>query len=195
MVDSIQNYEESSSVPYRLDLKKMIDYVNNFTDVKNLLLVEIGTREGGSAFHFSKYFKHVISVDPYFEGIDASLNIAEKEFLRNLEKFNNISKIRMKSDEAVNLFKDESIDILYIDGDHAEDIVTNDIKLWLPKIKENGFISGHDYYNLEGLTEEQIEPYPWYNKNVFYAVNGCLGIPEFHDGYANWLFQKKNIKK
>lgn len=42
-------------------------------------------------------------------------------------------------------YKNESIDFVFIDGDHSYEGVKKDIELWLPKIKKTGFISGHDY--------------------------------------------------
>ena len=178
-------YEISNGIPYRTDLKELVNYVNKFSDTKELLLVEIGTFEGGSTFFFSRYFKHVITIDPY------DYLEAEKKFLENLKNFNNISKIRLKSDDAVNLFSDNIIDILYIDGNHNREYITNDIKLWLPKIKQNGFISGHDYYKSEDLTEEERK---WaYVGDVFPVVNEVLGNPEFKDEFTNWLFQRKFI--
>jgi predicted O-methyltransferase YrrM len=51
----------------------------------------------------------------------------------------------MTSEEASKLFLEHSIDVVYIDGDHRYEFVKKDIELWLPKIKRNGIICGHDY--------------------------------------------------
>lgn len=42
-------------------------------------------------------------------------------------------------------FKNESIDVVYIDGDHSYEGVKEDIKLYYPKLKHGGFLCGHDY--------------------------------------------------
>jgi hypothetical protein len=42
---------------------------------------------------------------------------------------------RMKSSDAVNLFNDESVDILHIDGNHSEKCSTLDVENWAPKMK------------------------------------------------------------
>lgn len=52
---------------------------------------------------------------------------------------------RMYSHEAAEIYDDEYFDFIFIDGDHSFEGVKADIKLWLPKIKPGGFISGHDY--------------------------------------------------
>lgn len=47
--------------------------------------------------------------------------------------------------DAPDLFPDASMDFVFIDADHKYDSVKKDIEKWLPKIKKNGIISGHDY--------------------------------------------------
>ncbi len=68
--------------------------------------------------------------------------------------------------------------------------ITEDIKLWLPKIKDNGFLSGHDYYRSEDVTEEEKRAF-LYVGDVFHVVNELLGEPDFKDNYMNWAFRKK----
>ena len=45
-------------------------------------------------------------------------------------------------------FCDEKIDFVYIDGNHQETYVLDDIINYIPKIKKgSGVIGGHDFYN------------------------------------------------
>lgn len=53
--------------------------------------------------------------------------------------------LRKKSIESVEFFGTGCLDFVFIDGDHSYDGVMRDIKAWLPKIKQGGFIGGHDY--------------------------------------------------
>lgn len=53
--------------------------------------------------------------------------------------------IRATSSEAVNNFKDDSLDFVFIDAIHDEAHVKEDIKLWLPKVKVGGIIAGDDF--------------------------------------------------
>ena len=53
--------------------------------------------------------------------------------------------IRALSDQAVNLFADNSLDYVYIDGNHAYDWVKQDLEMWWPKLKSGGIMSGHDF--------------------------------------------------
>ncbi len=43
-------------------------------------------------------------------------------------------------------YEDKSLDFAFIDADHAYECVKNDINAWLPKIKDDGIIAGHDYH-------------------------------------------------
>lgn len=62
-----------------------------------------------------------------------------------------IVDIRGCSWEAVRWFDDNSLDFVFLDGNHSYEGVKKDITAWLPKIKSGGLISGHDYYNPCGV--------------------------------------------
>ena len=51
--------------------------------------------------------------------------------------------IRMTSEEASKKFKDNSLDFVFIDGDHFD--IENDVKYWEPKVRDGGYIMGHDW--------------------------------------------------
>jgi predicted O-methyltransferase YrrM len=53
--------------------------------------------------------------------------------------------VKMDSAVAARKYQDESIDLVFIDGDHSYDGCLRDIKAWLPKVKKGGWICGHDY--------------------------------------------------
>jgi predicted O-methyltransferase YrrM len=66
------------------------------------------------------------------------------EAVRTLKKYDCLP-IRLPSVKAAELFEDESIDFVYIDGDHAYEPVMADLKAWIPKVRKGGIVSGHDY--------------------------------------------------
>ncbi len=57
---------------------------------------------------------------------------------------------RMRMSQAAQLVADESLDFVFIDGDHSTDGVSCDIRCWAPKVKPDGMITGHDI-NLDSV--------------------------------------------
>ena len=53
--------------------------------------------------------------------------------------------LRKTSMQALNDIDDNSLDFVYIDGNHDFLNVTQDIHYWLKKVKPGGILAGHDY--------------------------------------------------
>jgi|GEM_PF-4063976 len=53
--------------------------------------------------------------------------------------------IRYNTWKAPKFFDDNSVDIIFIDAGHDFDNCTRDILSWIPKLKRNGIMIGHDY--------------------------------------------------
>lgn len=51
----------------------------------------------------------------------------------------------MGSVDAAQLFADDSVDVVFVDGDHSYEGVTADILAWWPKLKPNGWMGGDDF--------------------------------------------------
>ena len=139
-----------SSVNGLLDL---INYINQFKHSTELTMVEIGSYTGESTVIFANYFKQVISIDPYVDNYDVNdiackhvaLQKVYEQFVHNTHSFSNIKHIRKFSDQAVLDFEPESVDFVYIDGNHQYEFVKKDIENYYKIIKPNGFLGGHDY--------------------------------------------------
>lgn len=58
-----------------------------------------------------------------------------------------IEYIRKYSDDALKNFADESLDFVYIDGNHESPQVDRDVFNWYHKVKKGGVLGGHDYDN------------------------------------------------
>lgn len=52
---------------------------------------------------------------------------------------------REMSTEAVQRVPDGSLDFVYIDANHADTFVTEDLTIWAPKVRRGGMVCGHDY--------------------------------------------------
>jgi predicted O-methyltransferase YrrM len=139
---------------YIQGLNDLINYINSLENTKNLNLVEIGSYVGESTVIFAEHFKSVTSIDPFTDNYDLTdpacsykpFDEVYHNFLENIKNYDNITHIRKTSDDSVILFDDNSIDVLYIDGLHTYEQVKKDIVNYLPKIKQSGFICGHDYH-------------------------------------------------
>lgn len=53
--------------------------------------------------------------------------------------------IKKESNLSALDIEDQSLDIVFIDASHDYESVSKNISSWLPKIKINGYLSGHDY--------------------------------------------------
>jgi hypothetical protein len=63
----------------------------------------------------------------------------------NLQKFDGRAKLlREKSWDAAKQFEDNSLDLVYIDGDHTYQGVVRDLAAWFPKVRKGGMICGDD---------------------------------------------------
>lgn len=85
--------------------------------------------------------------------------------------------ITTKSPECTKAYDNQSLDFVFIDGDHSYEAVAQDIKAWLPKIKLGGILAGHDY------------AIPGVNK----ACHDVLGLRDWNDpwGCGCWFLQIK----
>ena len=67
-------------------------------------------------------------------------------FLNNISPISHIiNPIRMTSLDAAKLYKNESVDVVFIDACHEYQCVKDDIAAWFPKVKIGGYLCGHDY--------------------------------------------------
>lgn len=170
---------------YRLGLSNLIQYVSNFTNTKNMVMIEIGSYAGESTEMFATNFKKVISIDPFLNDYDINdltceymeLTEVYKIFEQRMSKHKNFEHIKKTSDDTVNDLKDVKVDLIYIDGLHTYEQVKKDIENYLPLINDGGFICGHDYHSV------------W--QGVVDAIHEKLGIPDklFQD--TSWI---KKIK-
>ena len=61
------------------------------------------------------------------------------------ENNNKCKIIKNTSENAVKLFENNSLDIVFIDAEHTYPKVKQDINNWLEKVKNKGYLTGHDY--------------------------------------------------
>ena len=159
-VEDIKNLKGVESHSHGPELQALIDYIDK--SGKKPLVVEIGSYCGASAIAMAEAAKagKVICVDPFVgkHRKNNSKNLTETLFRKNvLKKYKNVTLLKMTSEKAsIELWKAEAkfgittkvIDFLFIDGNHEDEFIALDCKLWLPKVKPGGFVAFHDYNNV-----------------------------------------------
>lgn len=157
---------------------------------KKLIGAELGVKEGylSKTFLSSNTQLTMYSIDlwgvhesiPETHDHELNYNLA----VSNLEEYGSRSIIyRMLTTEAINNFKDNSLDFVYIDATHTYEAVKEEINLWSKKVKPNGLISGHDYVaGWEGVIRAVDE-----------AVLDTSKLHIFSHGV--WAFNNQFIKK
>lgn len=130
-------------------------------------ILEVGVALGGHAEHLLRNtnIQQYIGVDPYrsYDPQDGfQIDVAKYsredvqknfdylyEWVQNirLSRFSERSRlIRKPSIEAAAMFNDESLDCVFIDGDHRFEGVLQDLQAWYPKVKKGHLILGDDFW-------------------------------------------------
>lgn len=158
----------------------------------NLNIVEVGSYCGASASIIASIFTNskINCVDPWEKYVEdcstydldrqaLELKEAEEIFDKVVLDFPNIQKNKISSTDYAKTIENETLDFIYIDGNHQYSSIKEDIQTWLPKIKPNGMISGHDY------------SWPSVQKAIL-EVFGTTPHQVFID--ASWVFMKDKLK-
>jgi predicted O-methyltransferase YrrM len=80
-------------------------------------------------------------------------NVSDEEHLNNMKiTEQNVSQytdrytmIKGYSNQVYANFEDNYFDLVYLDANHKYENVYEDISLWINKVKNGGFLCGHDY--------------------------------------------------
>ncbi|WP_353432454.1 class I SAM-dependent methyltransferase [Polynucleobacter sp. MWH-UH23A] len=96
----------------------------------------------------------------------------------NLLRFDGRAKLmKQKSWDAANKFVDESLDLVYIDGDHTYDGVVKDLAAWFPKVRKGGVICGDDI-GWPGV-KQAVDEFFIRNYQII-SKNGFENMPAFY---------------
>lgn len=117
---------------------------------------EIGVAFGG---HSEAILEHagiekLYAVDSYLHRpeYDDPMNLPQPVFDRLYQRTgerlaafgNRCQQVRLDSVDAAAAI-DDTLDFVYIDGDHSYEGIRADLAAWLPKIRVGGILAGHDY--------------------------------------------------
>ena len=145
-------------------------------------MVELGCFRGISTAIFAHDFGHVTTVDRWGAGKSIgdpkrSWEDIEREARARLSNFGNVEVIKADCQEAAEAIPDGSLDFIYIDANHTYLAVKRDIAAWLPKLKPEGVLGGHDYCEAD--------------QGVIQAVNELGTAQVFSD--SSWIIPVADI--
>ena len=163
------------------------------------LILELGTFLGNSTITMAKHIKQlnlnctIIAVDTWlgseehwltekcnlmhlYKNFEFGISAMYDQFLTNVLSEgaeNYIIPMPTTTDTAYDVLKHNELffDIIYMDADHRENVVYNDLKKYKNLINENGIIFGHDIdwdgvkNAVERFCEEETLKYNIYNDN------------------------------
>ena len=113
----------------------------------------------------------------------------------------NCELVKALSQDALNDFLDESLDFVYIDGNHEFTYITQDLYSWSKKVKPGGIIAGHDYMINKDKPDNRVPCHVLWVVNAFMAayeirpwfvVGAKDRVPgEVRDKPRSWFYIKK----
>lgn len=122
------------------------DIISLLPNSNQLIGVELGVADGEFSRRMvdSGKFSHFFGVDMYADTHDTD---QYKRALRHVGLMKPYKLLRLKFDEAYDLFDDQSLDFIYIDGyAHSGQEGGETIWRWSRKVKVGGLIAGDDFH-------------------------------------------------
>jgi hypothetical protein len=120
------------------------------------VMVELGTGLGCTACVLGHKGNKVYSYDSYVESEyyvkwlehdhpEQLMPWTYEQALKNVAKLNATNVILLNTTSTQTELVPDSVDFIWIDAGHDYNSAYNDIKNWLPKMKDNFIMCGHDY--------------------------------------------------
>lgn len=139
---------------------------------EGLNMAEIGSYAGESAeiFAQSGKFAAIHCVDSWnaFAGKAHRTSEAEPLFDATAARYPVIHKHKAPSSAAARTFADRSLDLVYIDAAHDLTNVRADIADWRIKVKQGGWLGGHDYcLKTPGVMQAVRDAFPAHSIRLF----------------------------
>lgn len=182
---------------------------NKFKDYEGeIKLIEIGSWAGGSVLTWANIFEimgkkyKIFCIDPWTDYIDDQGNLWThrtmkkalkknkifKLFLHNILSSNiseNISILRGSTIEMTNVLKENSFDIVFIDGNHAYEFVKADLDLTSKLVKNNGILCGDD---LE-LQFNEVDQEQLLNNKRKDVIKDNINLCNYHPGVTLAVYE------
>ena len=162
--------------------------------------IEIGVKSGRTILHLLSRLPglHMTAIDPWadqellnqldengehksYEGAGWRHKEFEAKFRNHGRPYVDEGRLKILkgysySPEVLQKVKDNSVDFVFIDGDHSYEGCKKDIELYLPKIKKGGLIIGHDVHWV-GVNRAVRELLPTYKLSMQNNTWWCGALP------------------
>lgn len=140
---------------------------------------EVGVYTGATLFHLLEYCPdlRMVGVDRWeqYPGCaysDEELFKARRGVFARIELYGGRADIlEGDSAEMARWVDNASLDFVFIDADHSTTAVLRDIRAWAPKVKEGGFVSGHDidWQSVKDAVDQSFNGYLMLPDDVWFA--------------------------
>lgn len=125
------------------------DIPSKLKGIKNPIGIEIGTDQGTTTEYLLRSIPDLklFGIDNYIENRTEDIqNLTFEIYMKKVAPYSDrFTHYKKTSDEAVVEFEDESVDFIFVDGDHKYAQVLKDCQNYYPKVKKGGLFCGHDW--------------------------------------------------
>ena len=143
---------------------------------------------------------HLLAVDSWINYDDFALRgmgQAKAQAQARLVGYN-VDYFHMDSTEAAKRIMDDSLDFVYIDGNHDFLHVAQDLFYWTRKVRQGGIVAGHDYFQLKKPESNMHVPpvlhaftdiykiHPWFILGTKAIVPG-----EIRERHRSWFWVRQ----
>jgi predicted O-methyltransferase YrrM len=134
--------------------------------------VEVGCKEGRTVGHVLANCPNIqaVAIDPWAAQPQSATETYEDWDFKEIERLfwenvgmnkDRCSMRRQTSAQAASDLNDIVADVVFIDAAHDYDSVMADISLWWPKVRDGGFICGHDFqHTFPGVMRAVADQFP-----------------------------------
>lgn len=184
-----------------MEIKDRIELAKYFAELKFTKGAEIGVCTG----RYSRILLdsipdlQLLGIDPYtpYKGYTDFRRKGTHETNLKLAReatapFPNYTLMLAFGHDAAQWIADESLDFVFIDGNHQYEAVKQDISDWFPKVRRGGIMSGHDYYEFKSGRGGVVRAVDEFAKANGYKVNSTGWTEGAHrdDKQPDWWFMK-----
>lgn len=159
------SYNNQSPMPLAISNFGRVQLADLLHELDFKRAVEMGVAEGGYSQTLVEANPQMMiyGIDPYepYRGyrdykrkstLDAMRQKAEDRLL----PYKNYKFVYLLSSDALKKFKDGWLDFVYIDGNHEEPYISQDIAAWEKKLRPGGILAGHDYFRSRKHPQIQV---------------------------------------